>query len=200
MSDTYTKRIKELEAERRKDLRQAKRASERRRKALRARKWKDARRSLKTARRNRREAQDKRQRISTLRSARKRANRLARIARHNRKVIGKQGLVWVNGKQVPTWIAEELKKARAYGWQGYVVSGYRTPAYSESLCYAMCGRPKCPGMCAGRSSNHSQGFVFPHGAVDVTDYYRLQSISQKHGLRIHNALPRDRVHFSNSGQ
>lgn len=198
--DTYTKRIKELEAERRKDLRQAARATKRRRKALRQRRWKDARTSLRTARNNRKEAQDKRKRISTLRKARKRANALARIARHNRNVLGKKGLVWVNGKQTPAWIAEELKKARSYGWRGVVVSGYRTPAYSEQLCYRICGRPRCPGLCAGRSSNHSQGFNYPQGAVDVTSYIHLQQICRQHNLRIHNALPRDLVHFSHSGQ
>src|SRR5262245_25274815 len=140
--DNYTKAIKELEAGRRKDQRQAKRASQRRRKALRNRRWADARTALRTARKNRREARHKRRRIHTLRGARKRANRLARIARHNRRVFGKSGLTWVNGRAVPNWIAGELTRARAYGWRGYVVSGVRTSAYSERLCFAMCGAPR----------------------------------------------------------
>lgn len=201
MADSYTKKIRELEAGRRKDLRQAKRAMSRRRKALRQGRWKDARSSLKTARRNRKEAQDKLKRIRTLRKARSRANRLARIARHNRRVIGKKGLMWMNGKAVPRWIYDELMKAKKYGWRGYVVSGVRTSAYSEQLCYGICGRPKCPGLCAGRASNHNADppYEYPDGAVDVTDYYTLDRISKQHGLRIKNRLPRDRVHFSSSG-
>lgn len=130
---------------------------------------------------------------------RRRANRLTRKIRHQRKVRRRPGLVWYDGKQVASWIADDLDKARAHGWHGVVVSGYRTPAYSESLCYRMCGRPSCPGTCAGRSSNHSQGYIFPNGAVDVTDYYRLAEVAAQLGLRIKNRLPRDRVHFSNSG-
>lgn len=132
---------------------------------------------------------------------RRKANVLTRKIRHRRKVLGKPpGLVWYDGKQVPSWIVEELEKAKRYGWRGHVVSGYRTPAYSETLCYRMCGRPRCPGMCAGRSSNHSQGYIYPRGAVDVTDYGTLYRICQQHKLRIKNRLPRDRVHFSSSGQ
>lgn len=158
------------------------------------------RRSLRIAKR----ARIRRAKIVSRRH-RRRARWLLRKIRHRRKVLSlskkrRAGLVWYDGKQVAAWVADELDKAKRYGWRGYVVSGYRTPAYSEHLCYAMCGAPRCPGRCAGRSSNHSQGYFFPRGAVDVTDYARLQDICQKYHLRIHNALPRDRVHFSNSGQ
>lgn len=201
MADTYTRKIRELEAQRRKNLRQAKRARQRRRKALRQRRWKDARRSLGTARRNNREAQDNLKRIRTLRKARSRANRLARIARHNRRVIGKTGLMWMNGRAVPRWIYDELQKAKGYGWRGYVVSGVRTSAYSRSLCFAMCGAPKCPGRCAGVDSNHNADppYAYPDGAVDVTDFRTLFNICERHDLRIKNRLPNDRVHFSARG-
>jgi hypothetical protein len=131
-------------------------------------------------------------------------NVLIRRMRHERAVIAlrkrSKGFVWVDGVKVCGWIAEELQKARRYGWRGRVISGYRTPAYSEQLCYAMCGRPSCPGRCAGRATNHARGPEFPLGAVDVTLYWELQNICVKHGLRIHNGLPRtDPVHFSHAG-
>jgi hypothetical protein len=201
MSDHYTTRIKELEAERRKDLRQAKRASERRRKALKARKWPEARRSLKTARRNRREAQDKRKRISLLRKARSHANWLARVARHKRPVVGKRGVSWYDGKQVASWLVPYLQWARKNGWNGRLVSGWRDPAYSEKLCWAMCGRPSCPGRCAGRNSNHS-GSVPHAGAVDVSSYTQFGALMKRcpYSPRIFNGLgARDPVHFSASG-
>jgi hypothetical protein len=135
---------------------------------------------------------------------RRKSNAITRRIRHRRKVLSvdkkrRQGLVWYDGKQVAAWIADDLDKARAAGWRGYVVSGYRTPAYSETLCYRMCGRPSCPGRCAGRSSNHSQGYIYPRGAVDVTDFLNLAWIAGRKGLRIQNRLPRDRVHFSSTG-
>jgi hypothetical protein len=198
VSDTYTARIKELESERKKNLRQAKRARKRRRKALRQRRWKDARSALKTARRNNENAQELRKRIHILRKARSKANALKRLIRNRRPVVGKKGLVWLDGKMVASWIADDLKKARANGWKGYVVSGYRDPAYSESLCRSMCGRPSCAGTCAGRSSRHS-GIFYPNGAADVTDWANLWQIARRLGLRIRNDLPRDRVHASSDG-
>lgn len=113
--------------------------------------------------------------------------------------IKKSGFVYVNGRLVCSWIAEELSKARGYGWQGFVVSGYRTPAYSRQLCRAMCGRDSCPGRCAGVNTNHARGPAYPLGAVDVTDYGTLQRICTQHGLKIHNALSHDPVHFSHAG-
>jgi hypothetical protein len=197
--DAHTKAIKQLEAGRRKDLRQAKRAAQRRRKALRQGRWKDARKSLRTARRNREEAQAKLKRIRTLRKARKRANIAARLLRNRRPVIGHKGLVWLDGKMVASWIADDLKKIRAAGrWKGYVVSGWRDPVYSERLCLSMCGHVTCSGRCAGRSSRHS-GIDYPNGAADVSDYFTAASESRRLGLRLKNALPNDRVHLSSDG-
>jgi hypothetical protein len=73
--DSYTKRIRELESERKKNLRQAKRARERRRKALRQGRWKDARSSRRTATRNNKFAQENRREIRRLRKERKRAEK-----------------------------------------------------------------------------------------------------------------------------
>lgn len=108
---------------------------------------------------------------------------------------------------VPVWIADVLLLARKSGnWKGYVISGYRSPAYSESLCEAMCGAPSCPGRCAGRSSNHAcppsgKGVEF-EGAVDVTDSAGLQRYCRAHGNPLHGngeMLPYDTPHFSRTG-
>jgi hypothetical protein len=199
--DSYTKAIQEKEAQRRKTLRQAKRARERRRKALRERRWSAARRARETARKNNDEAQKYLREIRVLRKVRSRASRLARIARHNRKVWGASGVSYYDGKKVASWMVPYLKWARANGWRGYLVSGWRDPVYSEGLCRAMCGAPSCPGRCAGRSSNHS-GSTKPRGAIDVSDYYRFGQLMKKcpYSPRLHNALgARDPVHFSASG-
>jgi hypothetical protein len=116
-------------------------------------------------------------------------------------------LVSMDGRQVPGWIAEILQQARSSGaWGGYVVSGYRSPSYSISLCYAMCGRPSCSGMCAGAASNHAappSGTGQPYeGAVDVTDPYNLRRYVESRGLPLVGGgakLSRDHVHFSRTG-
>ena len=108
---------------------------------------------------------------------------------------------------VPTWIASILQEARnAHAWSGSVISGYRSPAYSTSLCEAMCGAPTCPGRCAGANSNHScppthTGIPY-EGAVDVTDPYGLESYCRSHGKPLYGggyALPSDINHFSHTG-
>lgn len=114
---------------------------------------------------------------------------------------GGSGFATFDGKTVGAWMVPWLQKSRAAGWHGVVVSGVRTPAYSIQLCYNMCGAPSCPGRCAGASSNHnmlpSQGY--PHGALDVSDYYNFESIQFRIGSPLRNNLPIDPVHFSVSG-
>lgn len=93
-----------------------------------------------------------------------------------------------------------LQKIRDTGiWHGVVVSGARTAEHSEDLCYAMCGRPSCPGMCAGRSSNHVVDAGYPDGAVDVSDYDNFERAARLVGAPLINDLPIDPVHFSPSG-
>lgn len=90
-------------------------------------------------------------------------------------------------------------RARRDGkWGGSLVSGYRSPAYSQQLCYAMCGAPSCPGRCAGLSSNHTRT-SYPGPAVDVSDYGRFESAMSSYGNPLWNDLPYDPVHFSPSG-
>lgn len=112
------------------------------------------------------------------------------------------GVATFDGRQVAAWLKPYLEWARAHGWRGTLTSGWRDPAYSERLCYAMCGAPSCSGRCAGRSSNHS-GSVQPSGAIDVSDYYNFGNLMAKcpYSPRLFNALgARDPVHFSASGR
>jgi hypothetical protein len=112
----------------------------------------------------------------------------------------KPGVGSFDGVPVAKTAIPVLRWARDHGWKGRLVSGYRSPAYSESLCYAMCGRPSCPGRCAGRSTNHA--YAIPtRFSVDVSDYVNFGRIVAKSPIKphIHNALPRDLVHFSPSG-
>jgi hypothetical protein len=109
------------------------------------------------------------------------------------------GVGTFDGKQVANWIIPWLEKSRRAGWRGYVVSGYRSPSYSTSLCYAMCGAPSCPGRCAGANSNHA-GSSYPGGAIDVTDYYNFAVVQRQIGSPLQNRIgPSDLVHFSHNG-
>lgn len=94
-----------------------------------------------------------------------------------------------------------LAWARQHGWRGRLNSGYRTPAYSESLCLRMCGRPQCPGRCAGRATNHA--YAIPKRfAIDVSDYGTFGSLMARCPITPHivNHLgAQDPVHYSPSG-
>lgn len=114
------------------------------------------------------------------------------------------GVVRFDGVPVAKVAVKYLLFARAHGWAGRLNSGWRDPAYSESLCFRMCGAPSCPGRCAGRSSNHA-GKTSSQFAVDVSDYVKFgQLMARKdapHDPRIYNALgAQDPVHFSPSGR
>lgn len=102
-----------------------------------------------------------------------------------------------DGRKV-NWLEESVKK----GWDGGLSSGYRSPAYSESLCRAMCGAPSCPGRCAGRASNHSQTGPPNWGAIDVyPEYVKFEAIQKQIGSPLKNELDaRDPVHFSFTGR
>lgn len=109
------------------------------------------------------------------------------------------GLIWVDGRQVAEQVGREVLRIRASGrWKGVIVSGYRTPAYSESLCYRMCGRPSCPGRCAGRATNHARKGG-RNGAIDVSDYWTFNAECRRLGSWLENHLSQDPVHFSDSG-
>ncbi len=111
------------------------------------------------------------------------------------------GVATFDGKQVPAWMVPWLEKSRKAGWGGYVISGWHSPAYSTSLCIAMCGAPTCPGRCAGAGSNHS-GSTYPAGAIDVDVAHasQFESIQFKIGSPLRNYLAYDPNHFSVSGR
>ena len=126
----------------------------------------------------------------------------AAIRKHRRaqqQAADQDGISIYDGKPVASHFVPWLNKIRAAGWNGVLVSGYRTPEYSESLCYAMCGQPTCPGRCAGRYSKHSQKVPID-GAVDLSDYYTAGAKFRQVGAPYFNALgAADPVHFSNTG-
>lgn len=111
------------------------------------------------------------------------------------------GVVRFDGVPVAKVALPHLKFARAHGWGGRLVSGWRSPSYSQSLCYGMCGEPSCPGLCAGLSSNHV-GKTKDRFALDVSDYIEFGQIMGRPDApdpRIFNDLPRDLVHYSPNG-
>lgn len=130
---------------------------------------------------------------------------IKRRAAHNAlwvKTHFSSGVTTYDGVRVASVAVPILKWCRAHGWHGRLVSGYRDPAYSEHLCYAMCGRPSCPGRCAGRGSNHA-GKTARQFAVDVSDYSTFSHVVARCPIRphIYNALgSQDPVHFSPTGR
>jgi len=117
-----------------------------------------------------------------------------------------------DGRVVPEWIGQILQEARNDGVYFVVISGYRTPEYSQSLCCHMCGAcamgTTCPGRCAGIYSNHAcppshTGVEF-EGAVDVSPGYgALESWCRRNNKPLYGggyALPSDLPHFSHTGR
>lgn len=140
---------------------------------------------------------------ATDRNTRRRAKEAMALRKKRRETP--TGVVFYDGVRVAAVAVPYLNYARGSGiWHGRVTSGHRDPDYSEHLCIEMCGRPACPGKCAGRASNHS-GLTPDHFAVDVTDSANFaramrQMPNPPHGVRIKNNIgPSDVVHFSPSG-
>jgi peptidoglycan hydrolase-like protein with peptidoglycan-binding domain len=150
------------------------------------------------------------QRLKHPRSARHSNPRmLARALRRRRKqkkaaklsLAPRSGVATFDGRPVAAWMQPYLVWARENGWKGTLNSGWRDPAHSEHLCLQMCGRPSCPGKCAGRSSNHA-GSIKPAGAVDVSDYVTFGHLMTRcpYSPKLVNRLgARDPVHYSVSG-
>jgi hypothetical protein len=126
------------------------------------------------------------------------AKKLRFLHDHPQRRSRAKGVTTFDGVPVATWMVRWLRKSRENGWGGELTSGYRTPQHSEDVCRGICGQPTCPGRCAGRSSNHS-GKDFPAGAVDVTDEFTFAAIQRRIGSPLKNAIPTDRIHFSESG-
>lgn len=136
--------------------------------------------------------------------SRARARRIRRrrwVAQNQIRSYVKPGVGRFDGKPVAKCAIPLLQWARQNGWRGSLVSGWRDPKYSQSLCYNMCGRPSCPGRCAGLASNHV-GSTASRFAMDVSDYANFGRLMARCPLRpkVHNSLgARDPVHYSPAG-
>lgn len=105
-------------------------------------------------------------------------------------------------RDIPNWMIPWLDKIYEI-CPFVVISGVRTPEYSEELCYNMCGAPSCPGRCAGRASNHNMEphEEYPEGALDVSNHYNFGAAAKRVGAPLINALgAADPNHFSVSGR
>jgi hypothetical protein len=128
------------------------------------------------------------------------------INRHSIPPHGSGGVSSYDGHSVANWIIPILQWAKAHGWTGYVVSGYRTPAqqWAAATNYArQLGKPLYSVYPAGPlASNHCR-YIYPGGAVDVTNYEQLDRVLREYNG--HNKLiwagPTigDYVHFSSNG-
>lgn len=115
--------------------------------------------------------------------------------------LGGLGTTVIDGHPVANWIAEKVLCARAHGWTGTVTDGVRSDAEQKQACIHVCGNPNgCPGTCAEPGTSNHRGFIFPLGAVDVTDPVGFAAALRGcNGPRLVNALPADPVHFSYTG-
>ena len=134
---------------------------------------------------------------------------LARAARRRRKQrkaaklsrAPRAGVDSFDGEPVAAWMKPYLVWARENGWKGTLNSGWRDPAHSERLCYDICGAAKCPGRCAGRSSNHV-GNVKPAGSIDVSDPAKFGELMRRcpYEPKLKNVLgAKDPWHYSVTG-
>jgi hypothetical protein len=142
-----------------------------------------------------------RQTAASVKTGKKRRAKRRRSVRRNRVVAFlKPGVGTFDGVPVAKCAIPVLQWCRHHGWKGRLVSGFRTAKHSEDICISMCGRPSCPGKCAGRSTNHT-GNSPARFAMDVSDFVNFGHIVAGCPLqpKVHNALPRDLVHFSPSG-
>lgn len=80
------------------------------------------------------------------------------------------GLVTFDGQKVCGWVATELRKARARGWSGSLISGHRDIAEQRAACVSVCGNPNgCGSGCAKPGESNHQGTAYPECAADVSD-------------------------------
>lgn len=107
------------------------------------------------------------------------------------------GVSVFDGHPVARWIVPVLKWARANGWKGHVISGYRTIAQQREAC------AHTTGPCAEPGKSEHQSTTFPGGAVDVTDYQTLASLVSRYpgpGPTLTQAtFANDPGHFSGNG-
>lgn len=117
------------------------------------------------------------------------------------------GLVQMDGKPVPAWIANELTWAKRNGWKGTVISGYRTPAEQQAAAAGYAARigssvSAIYGSNGPLGSNHV-GKAYPRGAVDVSRPAELDNVLARkplRRLRWGGPVINDPPHFSATGR
>lgn len=107
------------------------------------------------------------------------------------------GLGHFDGHLVAAWIVPILQWARAHGWSGHVISGYRSTADQARVC-ATGVKP-----CATPGESEHQGINYPRGAVDVGgSWQELTNVLRnypKHPTIINACGISDCNHFSATG-
>lgn len=114
-----------------------------------------------------------------------------------------------DGHPVAAWIVPRLKFARANGWKGKVLSGYRTEheqraagaRYAKEL-----RKPIAEVYPYGVTASNHCGATRPKGAVDVTEPEQLamamvgwSTSGRPHPLVWGGPVINDRAHFSSNG-
>lgn len=114
-----------------------------------------------------------------------------------------------DGHPVAAWIVPRLKYARANGWGGRVLSGYRSPSQQRGAAAryaAALGKPVSAVYPNGVLASNHVGQQHPRGAVDVTEPERLaaamvgwRTSGRPHPLVWGGPVINDRAHFSSNG-
>ena len=109
---------------------------------------------------------------------------------------------WIDGVRVAPWIHARLLWARRKGWQGRVVSGWRSSQEQRALWESF-QRGERPGPVARPGESNHEGLRWPRGAVDVTQPEVLAAVLEdqpRHWRKLRWYGPGDRWHFSSSGR
>lgn len=116
-----------------------------------------------------------------------------------------------DGHRVPVWVARRLEYARHHGWNGTVISGWRSEADQVRAAQeyaARVGQPLHVLYPRGVLTSRHLGKRWPGGAVDVTDPNGLELAMERWTVDGHfrplrgngYALASDRSHFSRDGR
>jgi hypothetical protein len=112
--------------------------------------------------------------------------------------ITPSGTAIFEGVRVCSYIVPILQSARSLGWNGQVLSGYRSVA-EQAAIHASGVYSAAPGLsnhqgCAGQTSGPA------NGAVDVSDYTTFAAAMAQLGYPLRNTLGAvDPGHFSPGG-
>lgn len=104
-------------------------------------------------------------------------------------------------RPIANWIIPHIWDIWNAGWRGVVTSGYRSPDDQCRACIGVCDNcGGCPGRCAAPGTSNHQRYVYPGGAIDVTNYYLFGAKARQVGAPLRNTLgSQDPVHFSEPG-